>query len=189
MEQYHHRTYLHFFCILFFLSALFFDEGYSQLRKMSTKELTKESTAIVHGKCTKKENVWNEKKDKIFTKVTIQAEENLKGNSSSQTEVIIPGGRIGNIIYEVSEMPVFENEEEVIVFLWQHPSGKNLVTGALQGKFTVKEDKKTGKKVLLGNPVQKRERTLGKSTIETQRKPNKIFLDDFIGEIKKLIQE
>ena len=117
------------------LLLLFAGNSFSQLRKMTTKEMVEKSTAILHGKCNKKESFWNDKRDKIFTRVKILSDENIKGNLTSETEIIVPGGRVGNIIYDVSEMPIFHEGEEVFVFVWKHPSGINMVTGAQQGLF------------------------------------------------------
>ena len=73
-----------------------------------------------------KMSFWNDKHDKIFTRVKISVDMTIKGESSNEKVILIPGGRVGNIIYEVSDMPVFAEGEETVVFLWQHPSGENL---------------------------------------------------------------
>ncbi len=57
---------------------------------------------------------------------------------------------MGDIIYEVSDMPVFTEGEEVMAFVRTNPAGKNLVTGAYQGKMKIDKDKKTGKKMIIG---------------------------------------
>ncbi len=176
--------------LLGMLFSLLSNDALSQVRKVSIKELTLESTAIVVGKCTKKESFWNDKRTQILTEVKIQTGESIKGKPGEEVVITIPGGRVGNTIYEVSDMPVFQEGEEVLVFLWRHPSGKNLVTGALQGKLTVVEDKKTGKKVLQGTQqLLKEDRPLLKRTITRAKPPTKIFLDDFIKEVKGLVKE
>jgi hypothetical protein len=65
-------------------------------------------------------------------------------------------------------MPVFTEGEEVFAFIWKHPSGKNLVTGGLQGKMKIEKDKKTGKKILKADPD----------------KPDKVLLEDFTKKVK-----
>lgn len=161
----------------------------AQVRKVSTEELTRESTAIVVGKCKKTESFWNEKRTKIFTQVTLQTEERLKGDVGAETVITVPGGRVGNIIYEVSDMPTFVDGEQVLVFLWHHPSGKNLVTGALQGKMTVVEDKETGKKIVRGGPLLLRQER-AKITPRSAEAPvsRKVLLDDFVKEVKKYVK-
>ena len=172
------------------LLSLLSNDALSQVRKVSIKELALESTAIVVGKCIKRESFWNDKRTQILTEVKIQTAESIKGKPGSEVVITIPGGRVGNTIYEVSDMPVFVEGEEVLVFLWRHPSGKNLVTGALQGKLTVVEDKKTGKKVLRGGPWPiEEEKRLGKIITTQTTPPKKIFLEDFIREVKGYVKE
>ncbi len=138
-------------CWLVFVFFLFHQsESKSQVMKMSAEELTKESTAVFYGKCTGKRCEWNENRSIIYTYVTIVPEEYIKGNLGSQAVIAVPGGRVDDIIYEVSEMPVFTEGEEVVAFIWTNPSGKNLVTGGFQGKMKIEKDKNTGKRMVLG---------------------------------------
>lgn len=182
-----------FMCALVMLSIMLLilsSAVYGQVHKMSTKELAQESTAILVGKCTQKESFWNEKHDKIFTRVKIRTGENIKGNLGAEAEIIVPGGRVGNILYEVSDMPIFQEGEEALVFIWRHPSGMNLITGALQGKLTVVKDKKTGKKIVRGGPIKlEEEKSLAKTATPRTTAPKKILLDDFIKEVKDYVKE
>jgi len=158
--------------------------------KASAKQLTQESTAILTGKCTKTESFWNEKRTQILTEVRIRVDEYVKGNLGAEAVITIPGGRVGNIIYEVSDMPVFVEGEEVLVFLWRHPSGKNLVTGALQGKISLVEDKGTGKKIVYAIPTEREQKTsLRKRRIEKTPATKRVFLEDFIKELKSYVKE
>ena len=130
---------------------LFFTTGFeskAQLKKMSDQDLTVESTAVLHGKCSKVRSDWNETKDMIMTSVTLVPDEYMKGNLGGEVVVMVPGGRIGDIIYEVSEMPVFTEGEEVVAFVWRNPLGKNLITGGSQGRLKIQKDELTGKKVV-----------------------------------------
>ena len=125
-------------------------ETNGQARKTSLEELTHTSTAVVLGKATRLQSFWNEDQSKILTEVTIHVEEQVKGNAEAETTVTIPGGRVGNTVYEVTDMPVFVDGEESLVFLWQHPSGRQLVTAGTRGKFQVVDDRQLGKRVVLG---------------------------------------
>ncbi len=125
-------------------------ESKAQHKEMSDKDLTDVSTAILYGRCSKVKSEWNAAKDKIFTTVTVIPEEYLKGNLGSEAVLTIPGGQVGDIIYEVSEMPVFTEGEEVVAFVWKNPSGKNLVTAGNQGMKKIEKDARTGKRVVKG---------------------------------------
>jgi hypothetical protein len=143
-------------------------ESRAQLKKMSAEDLTKKSTAILYGQCSRVESEWNQERDLIFTTVTVIPEEYIKGNLGSLVLITVPGGQVDDIIYEVSEMPVFMEGEEVFAFIWEHPSGKNLVTGGKQGKMKIEKDKNTGKRKLKGDP----------------HKPEKELLEDFTAKVR-----
>ncbi|MBW6500590.1 MAG: hypothetical protein K0B05_04275 [Bacteroidales bacterium] len=150
---------------------------------MSAKVLTKESTAIFYGKCSKIRAEWNETKDVILTYITVIPEEYIKGNLGSEAVITVPGGRVGDIIYEVSEMPIFTEGEEVFAFIWTNPAGKNLVTGGFHGKMKIEKDKRTGKRMVHGSGVdlgtEEEEQVSGKP-----KKPEKVDLEEFVEKIK-----
>ena len=180
-------------CTLVILFVVLFVSAsgvFAQVRKMSVKELTEESTAILVGKCTQKVSSWNDNHDKIFTRIMIQAEEYVKGNLGSEAEITIPGGRVDDILYEVSDMPIFNEGEETVVFVWTHPSGKHLITGAHQGKLRIVKDKKLGKRIMQGGSAQTESVTsLGKRISEPAPERKKVLLEDFLNEIKSYVKE
>jgi hypothetical protein len=152
-----------------------------QVVETTTEELTRTSDAIIVGTCVEKESFWNDKRDKIFTRIKIKADQYLKGDMGKETILTIPGGRVGDIIYEVSDMPLFNEGEEMVAFLWRHPNGMTVINGGLQGKKLISVDKKTGKKMIRENfkshtPRQKNQAEL------------KILLNDFIKEIHGFIK-
>src|SRR5664279_5155268 len=138
------------FCLT--LCFLFFSikESNAQVKEMSAQDLTTASTAVFYGKCSKKSCDWDENHRIIYTYVTVVPDEYLKGNLGSSAVIAIPGGKVGDIIYEVSDMPVFTEGVEAMVFVRTNSAGKNLVTGGYQGKMKIDTDKKTGKKMVFG---------------------------------------
>ena len=172
--------------MLFLYPAL----GMAQLKKMTAQELANESSSILYGKCVKTESAWNESGDMIITTVTIAPEYYLKGDLGSMVQVTVPGGRVGDIIYDVSEMPAFTKGEEVFAFIWENPSGKQLVTGGYQGKLKIGVDSGTGKRTVSGRklseavPVSARQ-PIPSSTPAIER----ISLEQFTREIENYLQE
>ena len=176
----------------------------AQIQRMSARELTLESSSILYGKCTRTESAWNKDKTMILTTVTVVPEYYLKGNLGSEVTITVPGGRVGNIIYEVSEMPAFQKGEEVFAFIWKHPSGLNLVTGGYQGKLQIRTEAGTGLKTLegrqLGKAVPKKltqeptrigqepEKALKEPT-PPQLKSERISLDDFTKEVQGYLNQ
>lgn len=157
-------------------------ESKAQVIKMSVEDLTKESTAILYGKCHKIMCEWDADQDIILTQVTIIPEVYLKGNLGNEAILTIPGGRVGNIVYEVSEMPVFVEGEEVFTFAWKHPSGKHLVTGGHQGKLKIKKDKSTGKKTVQVIASLESDDPFAKD--KDDKKPTQVTLDEFVDKVK-----
>jgi hypothetical protein len=161
----------------------------AQKKKMSTRDMTEVSTTILYGKCTKVKSEWTKEKDLIFTTITIVPEEYLKGNLGAEAMITIPGGHVDDIIYEVSEMPVFEEGEEVFTFIWKHPSGLNLVTAGDQGKLKIEKDKKTGKRMVKTAEFEMVESPLKKSaTLAPTHKPEKVLLEDFARKVKGYVK-
>ena len=157
----------------------------AQLKKMTAKDLTRESSSIFYGKCSEVKSAWTKEKDMIFTTVTLVPENYLKGNLGNKVTLTIPGGQVDDIIYEVSEMPVFRPGEEVVAFVWEHPSGKKLITGGFQGKMKIERDVKTGKRMVsnhyLGTSAPGQ--NVKKST-SSLPEGKKVLLDDFTEEVK-----
>ena len=118
--------------------------------RVTVEDLANVSTSVVHGKTTRIHSYWTQDKRYIMTDVTIQVDGAMKGSAASETVITIPGGRVGSTLYEVSDMPVFVEDEEVVVFVWQHPSGTKMVAGGMKGKLTVVDDKVFNRKIVLG---------------------------------------
>ena len=151
----------------------------------TTEQMTNESTSILYGKCTKVESAWTKEKDMIMTTVTIVPEYYLKGDLGTEVSVTVPGGRVDDIIYEISEMPTFRKGEEVFTFLWVHPSGKTLVTGGFQGKMEIVEDKNTGIRSVAGRQLSfSTPRDAVNTPSETSTKEKRMPLEEFTSEIK-----
>jgi len=148
---------------------------------MSAQDLTNESTAVFYGKCTKKRCEWNEKKSKIYTYVTISPEEYIKGNLGSEVVIAVPGGQVGNIIYEVSETPVFTEGEDVVAFVWKNPSGRNLITGGHQGRMKIEKDSKTGKRFVTDMDDVTETTIQGQENVNKSRK---VKLEEYVTKLK-----
>jgi hypothetical protein len=155
----------------------------AQVKEMSAKELTTESTAVFYGKCSKIESKWNDKKSIIFTYVTVVPEAYIKGNLGTEAVITVPGGQVGDILYEVSEMPGFVQGEDVMAFVWKNPSGKNLVTGGYQGKMKIEKDAKTGKRMVKTGGIAVEPDPLTQPNGKTT-KPEKVQLEDFVTKLK-----
>ena len=166
-------------CFMFLSQA----EGKAQVKKMSSKDMTDVSTAVLYGKCKSKRCEWNENKSAIYTYVTIAPEEYIKGNLGSEVIVAVPGGRVDNMLYEVSETPFFNEDEDVVAFIWTSPKGKHLITGGPQGKIKIEKDAKTGKR-FVNDPDADSEAEIQNMAPGQIKKAEKMQLEDYVGKLK-----
>jgi hypothetical protein len=115
------------------------------LVKVTKEELLKESDAVVIGlvqdiQSFKAQSEIRPGKEDIFSNVTLQVNEylyNPKNFAASQMVVRVLGGVVENTIMTVSDGPVFEKGEQVIVFLKQKDERIFVVVGWAQGKYTI----------------------------------------------------
>lgn len=101
----------------------------------SLGDMTTEADIIVTGKVVNKESYWEN--GKIFTDVTISVGQKIKGRPENEIIVQVQGGVVGDIYAQVSDVPLFEENEEVLLFL-----KGNQVVGWNQGKYTIKTENK-----------------------------------------------
>ena len=100
----------------------------------SLNDMTTEADSIVTGKVVNKESYWEN--GKIFTDVTVSVGEKIKGRPENEIKVKVQGGIVGDVYAQVSDVPLFEDNEEVLLFL-----KGNQVVGWDQGKYSIKTDK------------------------------------------------
>ncbi len=173
---------LNYWVIICFL-LLSATETKAQVKKMTAKDMTDVSTAVLYGKCKSKRCDWNENKSTIYTYITIVPEEYIKGNLGTEVVVAVPGGRVDKMLYEVSETPFFTEGEDVMAFIWTSPKGKHLITGGSQGKIKIEKDAKTGKR-FVNDPDGDSETATQNLAPGQVKKAEKIQLEDYVVKLK-----
>ena len=134
---------------LLFIFLAFHITAFAQEEPSAIKELSRGADVILTGKVTQKISSWDKTKSRIYTKVSLQVDEYLKGtNNDNFVEVIYPGGEVGDVGEIYTHMPTFEDNEEVLVFLKKDliNQGYQVFSGE-KGKITVLRDAKTKEKV------------------------------------------
>ena len=135
--------------ITFFIHS----EGHSQSIQSEIKNLSEGADMIVTGKVVNQKSEWSSDKSKIYTNVTIQVDEFLKG-SNNQNRIVIKnlGGEVGNVGETYSHVPTFQDDEDVLLFVKKSTKDESLrVFEGDEGKLTLYKDKKTGEKVTSKN--------------------------------------
>ncbi len=129
----------------------FSSSAYAQSHAQTVKDLTQSSEVILIGKIAKLESKWNEDKSRIYTDVTIDVGEFLKGSGAAQQITIKQlGGEVGEVGELYSHVPKFESDEEVFLFMKKNKSEELVVNGGTEGKIRISEDESTGRRMVSG---------------------------------------
>ncbi len=119
--------------------------------KLALPDLVKQSQAIVIGKVSDVSSAWAEDRRQIFTTITVNVSENLKGSSGHSVTFTQLGGVVGDTRVSVAGTPVFTPGSEVLLFLSGDPSGYFPTVGMGQGKFDITTDQRSGAKTVINN--------------------------------------
>ncbi len=139
-----------------------FSISISQEHEVSLEKLVKDSEVVVTGKVKKIECEIDHNKN-IWTYVTIECKQFLKGAKKNIITIKVPGGEIGELGQYVSGTPQYKIGEEVLNFLGRDKEGKYYVNGWENGKYSYKN----GKWV----------------------KKNSVFTEQFIETVKAIIEK
>lgn len=181
----------YFFVVGILLTSLLAKIGFATtMRKLTINDLIHGAHKIVIGTCTAITSQWNEDHSYIFSHVTIQVSESLKGQPPPKIVLTQSGGVVGDKAMHVVGGATFRQGEEVLLFLREmsvretKEGPKKIITrvfGMSQGKFTIVTDMATGRKIT--------ERDLsgigfiGPKGEESESR--KVYLEDFVAEIKE----
>ena len=142
-----------FVCVLISLMPHRVD---AQTQKRQVETLAKGAEMIVVGKVAQVRSEWNKERTRIFTKVSLNVEEYVKGESSLRTLAIThPGGEIGAVGELYTHTPTFSQGEEVLVFLKKDGRNNLVVTGGNEGKLTITKNQLTGERIMMDGETLK----------------------------------
>jgi hypothetical protein len=158
------------FCICVFLASSF---SIALMKMLSLYRLVSGSDTIVKGRVESIHCEWSLDKRLIYTVLSVQVQEVFKGEFIGNTAIIqIPGGTVEDLSLAVSDMPEFETDETILVFLNTIKNAANLknsstvaqgffpsfkVFGRSQGKFKINFENmasRRGYTILSKNEVQ-----------------------------------
>ncbi len=123
------------------------------IAQTSLQEITTESTIIVHGNIAAIDCQWkDDNHDFIYTFLTVEVDEYLKGNADSELTVRQLGGQIGEIGHHLAGAPIYEEDDEVVLFLVEF-EGTYVIHSIALGSFRVFSGANRTKQVVndLGN--------------------------------------
>src|SRR5262245_51828089 len=105
--------------ILGFLAGIATSLSATTVVEPTFEDLVDGATEIVVGTVVKRESRWVDTAwgPAIFTFVTFQIEEGLKGGSPMQTTLQFRGGTVGDVTLDVSDMPQFQVGNRDLLFI------------------------------------------------------------------------
>jgi hypothetical protein len=159
---------------------------------LSEDDMTNQAKTIVTGRVLATKSEWNEERTKIYTYITISTQTFLKGDDRPQEMVIKKlGGEVGDIGMLVEGTSVFEEGEEVLLFLRKGRNGFHRIIGFSQGKFSIETDPVSQRKMLIrkkARMVRTQDGRIGKKIFEI-KSDKKLFLDDFTNRVQNILQQ
>jgi hypothetical protein len=133
-----------FRAFLLLLLLLFWPRGEataSTVIAMSLEQMTDRAQTIFLGRVTGTRADWNAERTRIYTYVTLDVDQYLKGGNRSRTETIrLLGGRVGPYLAMIPGTPDFRVGEDVLLFTAGAGARIPTVLGLSLGKFTVVRD-------------------------------------------------
>ena len=135
-------------CIILALSACSLFA--TQIEYRSPRDLERESSLIVRGRVMAVRSFWNDTRTKVFTETTVMVDETYKGQQAASVSVRQLGGVVGHVRVNVDGAPVWNEGEEVLLFLEPFNSASFQVAGFSQGKYTIERDSSTGEPFVRG---------------------------------------
>ena len=182
-------------CILImFLGTLFINCSKSYATRElqeTTLDVAKKSDNIVVARCISEESRWNEQGSLIFTYVTFQVQDTVQGeNKQDKLTLRFLGGRVGETVQTVPDVPEFSENEEVMLFLGpKNKSGYQTLSSVQNGVLRIKADSETGKKLITSPTTGIQLYKI--NTGEPMSKPNNngVLLEDFNYSLKKALDK
>jgi len=169
----------------------------ASVEELDLSQMSVMADSIIVGRCTAVQPEW--RGGKIFTKTTVQIDQHIKGNGNNTMEITSLGG---TAIHPTLNVPVtmsvggglsFQENEEVVLFTKRSPQGMHQVIGMSLGKFEVKTERETRRKLV---PLSQKKLDMmppGTFTprakknggdIEQSLKPRDMDLNEFIQKIR-----
>jgi len=159
------------------------------VEKFTLDDLVQKSGRIVVGKCISRESRWNDRNTLILTTARFVVSEPLKGSSDGFVNVVTVGGTLDGITQTVSGMPVFEPEEEVLLFLEPSKNGHWQPLGMSQGKFRILRNRQTGEEEVVHSLSGLELYDPASRSLSQQDKASRAPLKPMVERIRRMVRQ
>lgn len=123
----------------------------TSLELEGTADLLQKSDSVITGRVLSTEARMREDHQFIYTYVTIEVDDVLKGSAAQAGRTIVLeelGGQVGDWVHYVEAVPRYAVGERVLAFLEDRDEGLFRTYGMIQGKFRFETDARTGEEML-----------------------------------------
>lgn len=158
------------------------------VEKFTLDDLVQKSGRIIVGKCISRESRWNDRNTLILTTARFVVSEPLKGSGDGFVDVVTVGGTLDGITQTVSGMPVFEPEEEVLLFLERSKNGAWQPLGMSQGKFRILRNRQTGEQEVVHSLSGLELYDPSSRSLSQQEKPSRAPLKPMVERIRRMVR-
>ena len=118
--------------------------GAATVQRLSPGQLADRSEVVFVGTVTGQRTTLETAPVKVWTDTTFAVEQLLKGPKLATYTLRQLGGDAGRWVQKVPGYAQFQQGERVLLFLERTATGRLVVTGLAQGKFTLTTDAKSG---------------------------------------------
>ena len=135
------------------LAVLAASSASATILPVSEQEMVAKADYVLTGRVVAVESeVVASPEPKVWTTITLEVGEALKGraNKGGKVHLTLPGGVAGDIFTYIPDLPGFEVDEEVVLFLRDQKSGGYGIVAGQRGKHRIKTDPETGEKQVVG---------------------------------------
>lgn len=178
----------HALFLFFFVLSGPFPVFSTTVEKFTLDDLVQKSGRIIVGKCISRESRWNDRNTLILTTARFAVSEPLKGSSDGFVNVVTVGGTLDGITQTVSGMPVFEPEEEVLLFLEPSKNGHWQPLGLAQGKFRILRNRQTGEEEVVHSLFGLELYDPASRSLSQQTKPSRAALKPMAERIRRMVR-
>jgi hypothetical protein len=150
------------------------------------REIVSGSQVIVHGRVIDVRSDWVDGGTRIESAVTIESATFFRGAPVATVTFRTPGGEVGPYRNVMVGAPVFRVGDEAVWFLKAHGTALHIF-GLNQGLFRVRIDARTGRRLVIRQPLISRGAAAERITRgDTTRRP--LTLDAFGAEVRAALQ-
>lgn len=152
----------------------------SEVEFLNIDALTASADTIVHADVASAKSEWNAAHDQIWTNITLQVRQMLKGDTTKKAISFRQlGGTVGDLTLTVVGLPSFAAGEEIVVFLHKALASQDFGYW-VQGKWIATTDEDTNQKVF-------QQELAGLESETGDQKQEKLVLDDLLARITKAV--